>query len=182
MAALFYSCAMSTEITPFQKLLHDQISNEFAASQQYIAMAVYYDGTDMPQLAKHFYAQAVEERNHAMMIVQYFLDRDMAVDLTGVDRRGAGRSQADAIYAEVEVGIRTGDTPASERRAFGSHPPDGVRPRRAQRAARVRTTRIRHVARVSSTPAQAASIPSCGRMSATPRSCRTSCPNPSTAQ
>lgn len=81
MAALFYSCAMSTEITPFQKLLHDQISNEFAASQQYIAMAVYYDGTDMPQLAKHFYAQAVEERNHAMMIVQYFLDRDIEVKI-----------------------------------------------------------------------------------------------------
>lgn len=71
--------------TKFHTLLHDQIRHEFTASHQYIAIAVFYDNTDLPQLAKHFYAQAVEERNHAMMIVQYFLDRDMAVDLTGVD-------------------------------------------------------------------------------------------------
>ncbi len=71
--------------TKFHSLLHDQIRNEFNASHQYIATAIFYDNADLPQLAKHFYAQAVEERNHAMMIVQYFLDRDIAVDLTGVD-------------------------------------------------------------------------------------------------
>lgn len=74
-----------TERTQFQKLLHDQINNEFAASHQYIAIALYYDNHDMPQLAKHFYEQSVEERNHAMMIAQYFLDRDMDVAIGGVD-------------------------------------------------------------------------------------------------
>jgi bacterioferritin B len=74
-----------THKSKFHSLLHDQIRNEFNASHQYIATAIFYDNTDLPQLAKYFYAQAVEERNHAMMIVQYFLDRDMAVDLTGVD-------------------------------------------------------------------------------------------------
>ncbi|MCX2966905.1 ferritin [Gordonia aquimaris] len=73
----------STDDTVFRKLLHEQIGNEFAAAQQYIAVAIYYDGHDMPQLAKHFYAQAVEERNHAMMIVQYFLDRDVDVQIPG---------------------------------------------------------------------------------------------------
>ena len=53
--------------------------------QQYIAIAVYFDGADLPQLAKHFYAQAVEERNHAMMLVQYLLDRDVDVEIPGVD-------------------------------------------------------------------------------------------------
>jgi ferritin len=33
-----------------------------------------YDTETLPQLAAHFYRQAVEERNHAMMIVQYLLD------------------------------------------------------------------------------------------------------------
>ncbi|MEJ9078331.1 ferritin [Gordonia malaquae] len=65
--------------TPFQELLHEQISNEFSASQQYIALAVWYAAHDMPQMAQHFYEQSVEERNHAMMIVQYFLDRDIDV-------------------------------------------------------------------------------------------------------
>lgn len=74
-----------TSHTKFHALLRDQIRNEFNASQQYIATAVYFANVDLPQLAKHFYAQSVEERNHAMMIVQYFLDRDITVELTGVD-------------------------------------------------------------------------------------------------
>ena len=74
-----------TNHTKFHALLRDQIRNEFNASQQYIATAVYFANVDLPQLAKHFYAQSVEERNHAMMIVQYFLDRDITVELTGVD-------------------------------------------------------------------------------------------------
>lgn len=71
--------------TKFHALLLDQIRNEFNASHQYIAIAVYFDNADLPQLARHFYAQSVEERNHAMMIVQYFLDRDIQVELSGVD-------------------------------------------------------------------------------------------------
>ncbi|MDH6282237.1 ferritin [Prescottella agglutinans] len=71
--------------TKFHALLHDQIRNEFNASHQYLAAAVYFDNADLPQLARHFYKQANEERNHAMMIIQYFLDRDITVELTGVD-------------------------------------------------------------------------------------------------
>ena len=73
------------ELTKFHVLLHEQIRNEFTASQQYIAVAIYFDNADLPQLAQHFYDQSIEERNHAMMIVQYFLDRDIAVELTGVN-------------------------------------------------------------------------------------------------
>ncbi|WKG03315.1 ferritin [Mycolicibacterium sp. HK-90] len=71
--------------TKFHALIQDQIRSEFTASQQYIAIAVYFDGADLPQLAKHFYAQAVEERNHAMMLVQYLLDRDIDAEIPGVD-------------------------------------------------------------------------------------------------
>lgn len=71
--------------TKFNTLLREQIRSEFTASQQYIAVAVYCDGSDLPQLAAHFYAQSVEERNHAMMLVQYLLDRDLDVEIPGVD-------------------------------------------------------------------------------------------------
>jgi bacterioferritin B len=71
--------------TKFHHLLRDQIRSEFNGSQQYVAIAVYCDGADLPQLAKHFYAQAVEERNHAMMLVQYLLDRDVEVEIPGTD-------------------------------------------------------------------------------------------------
>ena len=68
----------------FNELLSTQIGNEFAASQQYIAIAVWFDNQDLPQLAAHFYRQAVEERNHAMMLVQYRLDRDLGVEIPGI--------------------------------------------------------------------------------------------------
>ncbi|MBS9535212.1 ferritin [Mycobacterium sp. M1] len=71
--------------TKFHALLQEQIYHEFTAAQQYVAVAVYFDGGDYPQLAKFFYAQAVEERNHAMMLVQYLLDRDVDVEIPGVD-------------------------------------------------------------------------------------------------
>ncbi len=61
-------------MSTFQERLNEQIAYEFAASQQYVAIAVHYDAQTLPQLAAHFYRQAVEERNHAMMMVQYLLD------------------------------------------------------------------------------------------------------------
>lgn len=68
----------------FPEALNEQIANEFAASQQYVAIAVYYDAETLPGLAGHFYRQAVEERNHAMMIVQYLLDAGERIGISGV--------------------------------------------------------------------------------------------------
>jgi ferritin len=68
----------------FVERLNAQIANEFAAQQQYIANAVYFDGQTLPRLAAFFYAQAVEERNHAMMMVRYLLDSDAQVMIPGV--------------------------------------------------------------------------------------------------
>jgi ferritin len=68
----------------FHSLLNDQIGHEFAAHQQYVAIAVWFDDQALPRLAAHFYAQALEERNHAMMIVQYLMDRDAKVIIPGI--------------------------------------------------------------------------------------------------
>jgi ferritin len=68
----------------FVERLNEQIAYEFAASQQYIANAVYYDAQTLPRLAAFFYAQAVEERNHAMMMVRYLLDADARISIPGV--------------------------------------------------------------------------------------------------
>ncbi len=71
-------------MSTFDQLLSEQIGHEFAASQQYLAIAVWYDDHEMPQMAAHFYRQAVEERNHAMMLVQYRLDRGWKVTIPGI--------------------------------------------------------------------------------------------------
>ena len=69
----------------FPSALAEHVGREFAAEQQYIAIAVYYDGETLPHLAAHFYRQALEERNHAMMMVQYLLDASLPVTIPGVD-------------------------------------------------------------------------------------------------
>src|SRR5215204_3301232 len=64
--------------------LNEQISNEYAAHQQYVACAVHYDAETLPRVAGFFYRQAMEERDHAMMMVQYLLDTDAEVAIPGV--------------------------------------------------------------------------------------------------
>ncbi len=68
----------------FTDTIGAQVANEFGASQQYVAIAVYYDGETLPQLAAFFYRQAVEERNHAMMLVQYLLDAGEQPTIPGI--------------------------------------------------------------------------------------------------
>jgi bacterioferritin B len=68
----------------FVERLNEQIGNEFAAHQQYVACAVHYDAETLPQLARFFYRQALEERDHALMMVQYLIDADADVAIPGV--------------------------------------------------------------------------------------------------
>jgi ferritin len=68
----------------FAPALNEQIANEFAASQQYVGAAVYYDAETLPRLAHFFYRQALEEREHAMMMIQYLLDVDEEVHIPDI--------------------------------------------------------------------------------------------------
>jgi bacterioferritin B len=86
----------------FYELLQAQIHNEFNASQQYIALAVWFDAEDLPQLAKHFYKQSVEERNHAMALVQYMLDRDHHVEIPGT---GEVRNDFSGVTELIELAL-----------------------------------------------------------------------------
>ena len=83
----------------FPSALNEQIGYEFAASQQYVAIAAYFDAESLPRLAAHFYRQALEERNHAMMIVQYLLDAGESVKIPGVDAPQTSFSDATAPVA-----------------------------------------------------------------------------------
>jgi ferritin len=94
----------NTPETQFHKLLQEQIRHEFTATQQYTAIAVYFDNDDLPQLAKHFYRQASEEREHAMKMVQYFIDRDFGIAIPGADEvRNEFDTPRDAIELALEL-------------------------------------------------------------------------------
>jgi ferritin len=87
----------------FVTLLNEQIAHEYAAHQQYVACAVYYDAETLPQLARFFYAQALEERDHAMMMVQYLVDADERVVIPGV---AAPQSDFSSIVEPVSLALQ----------------------------------------------------------------------------
>jgi bacterioferritin B len=82
--------------------LNEQIGHEYAAHQQYVACAVYYDAETLPQLARFFYRQALEERDHAMMMVQYLIDADAPVHIPGV---AAPQNEFADIVAPVALAL-----------------------------------------------------------------------------
>jgi bacterioferritin B len=88
--------------TRFVAQLNAQIGNELAAHNQYLACAIYYDALTMPRMAAFFYGQALEERAHAMMMVQYLVDTDAEVVLPAVE---APTSAFADLVAPVELAL-----------------------------------------------------------------------------
>jgi ferritin len=86
----------------FSDRLNTQIGNELAAHNQYLAIAVHYDALTMPQMAAFFYGQAMEERGHALMMVQYLLDTDAEVTIPGVEAPQASFSD---VVAPVQLAL-----------------------------------------------------------------------------
>jgi ferritin len=86
----------------FVAKLDEQIAHEFAAHQQYVAIAVHYDAETLPRLAAFFYAQALEERNHALMMVRFLLDQDVEVTIPGV---AAPQTAFEDVVAPVALAL-----------------------------------------------------------------------------
>ena len=74
----------------FVDSLNQQVGREFSAAQQYIAVAVFYEAETLPRLAAFFFRQALEERDHAMMMLRYLLDADVEAVVPGVDPPRSG--------------------------------------------------------------------------------------------
>ena len=90
--------------TKFHGLLEEQIRHEFTAVHQYLAIAVYFDDDDLPQLAKCFYRQADEEREHAMKMVKYLIERGVRFEIPGADEvRNQFTSPREAIALALDL-------------------------------------------------------------------------------
>ena len=53
---------------------NEQIGHEFGASMQYISIAAHFQQRKLQMLAKLFFEQGDEEKQHAMKFVKYLLD------------------------------------------------------------------------------------------------------------
>jgi ferritin len=63
------------------KAFNKQIGHEFGASMQYVSIAAHFSQRQLKLLAKIFFDQAEEEKQHAMKFVQYLLDTKAELEI-----------------------------------------------------------------------------------------------------
>jgi ferritin len=85
-----------------------QVGNELGASNQYLQIAAYFDGESLSKLAKFFYDQAEEEREHAMKFVHFLMDVGAPLRMAAIPAPKAEIGSAENAFEmslnwEVEV-------------------------------------------------------------------------------
>lgn len=66
------------------KKMIEQVRNEFAASLQYLAIAIYFEQESMDNTADFFYAQAQEENEHGMKLLGYVVETGGNAELLAI--------------------------------------------------------------------------------------------------
>lgn len=64
--------------------LNTQIGMEYQASLTYDSIGAYFTLEELPQLAKFFFQQSTEEREHAHKLIKFILDRDCEVKIPAI--------------------------------------------------------------------------------------------------
>jgi len=85
-------------------MLNRQITNELKASHDYLAVATNFVDMGLTVFAGRFFAQSVEERNHALKIIKYVQDTGGKVSLGSIpEPETAYRSASEALAAAVQA-------------------------------------------------------------------------------
>jgi len=84
------------------KAFNEQIGHEFGASLEYVSIAAHFNQRQLTLLAKLFFAQADEERQHALKFVQYLLDTKGDLQIPAIPAPTASFPSAeDAVQAAL---------------------------------------------------------------------------------
>ncbi len=83
--------------------INTQIGREFGASNQYLAIAAYFDRETLPELAKFFYRQSDEERMHALKFAHYVVDTAGKVAIPAVE---APQTNIGSALAAAELSLK----------------------------------------------------------------------------
>ena len=90
--------------------MNAQIQSEFAASAQYVAIAVYFDDQSLPELANFFYRQSEEERQHAMKFVHFMLDAGVKPTIPSLpELKNDFDDAADAVQYALDQEVKVTD-------------------------------------------------------------------------
>lgn len=108
---------------------NEQITREFAAAYQYLAMGAWLDEQSLPGMAHWMRLQSEEEWAHAMRFYQFVLDRHGKVNLGAIEAPDADYESPMAVFeaaltGEREVSRRIHElyAMATERKDFASLP------------------------------------------------------------
>jgi len=82
-----------------QDAMNEQINKELFSSYLYLSMAAYFEDKNLPGFANWMRLQADEEREHAMKIYDFILERGGRVELKAID---APKSEWGSILEVVE--------------------------------------------------------------------------------
>jgi ferritin len=82
-----------------ENAINTQIGNEFGASMQYIAIAAYFADQNLSLLAKIFFDQAEEEKEHAMKFVHYLIETQSFLKVPDIPGPDHDFSSAEAAVA-----------------------------------------------------------------------------------
>ena len=83
--------------------INGQVVEEFGAAAQYIAISLYFEEETLPELAKYFYAQAMEEHEHAMKLLHYINDAGNKAIVPGTkDPKNEFNSAEEAVQLALD--------------------------------------------------------------------------------
>jgi ferritin len=85
------------------RAFNEQIGRELFASNQYIAIASYFDGRALKKLAAMFFQQSEEEREHAMKFVEYLNEVGGTVEVPAI---GAATSEFKTAEEAVRLALK----------------------------------------------------------------------------
>lgn len=92
---------------PVANLLNEQVGHEFEAMLQYIALSAWLDAETLPELSGYFAAQAEEEREHALKMIQYLNDTGQKVSIPAIpEPKSAFKSVGEAVELAYEQEVR----------------------------------------------------------------------------
>lgn len=84
------------------KLLNEQITKEFYSAYLYLDFSVYYSEQSLDGFANWYKVQAQEERDHAMLFIQYLLNNGEKAALEVIDKP---QWAADGHMAPLKAGF-----------------------------------------------------------------------------
>jgi ferritin len=76
-------------------LLSDQMNFEFYSAYIYLAMSSYYSNINLNGYASWFKVQAMEERDHALLQMQYMINNNTVIDFKEIEK-------PKNIYTEID--------------------------------------------------------------------------------